>query len=134
MALKKGWKINYERNIPVIYGADVTEGQVVKWSAEGAVAVCGAGEMPAGVAPTTLDISEVGAEGEIVTDQIAVVPAAAEIASLLIPVMVGAAGTCTPVTADGDIVLGMPLNLDATVGADIQVDLKLMGSYYYKAP
>jgi hypothetical protein len=131
MATKKGWKINYDTNIAVTVASDVSEGEVMKWTSEGVAETCGAGEMPAGVAIEDRDVSE----GETSTSlargpSIAVVAAAAAVTDLMIPLKVAASGTCTPCTADQDIILGMPLALQATVGGDVPVDLTLMGTYY----
>jgi len=137
MSLKQGWKIHESTNLAVDILADVSEGEVGKIiaavapSTEPTAEAAGAGDMPAGVFSRDMDYSEGETRTELVRGpSIVVVATAAAITDLDVPVMVAAAGTCTPVTADQDIILGKPLNLQATVGGDVKIDLTLMGSYY----
>jgi hypothetical protein len=130
MGTLPGWKIDHKKSIAVDASEDVTEGQVGKLTAESTAAVCGAGEMPAGVFPRTVDISEDGARTELVRGDVAVCLAAAAISDLTIPVTTAASGTATPCTVDQEVILGMPLTLQSTVGGTFLVDLTLMGSYY----
>lgn len=130
MATKKGWLIIEKESIPVTIAADVAEGQVGKITAENTASVAGAGDVPRGVFSRDMDVSEGETNTELVTSKIAVVQCAAAITDITLPVMVAAAGTCTPVTANNDIILGMPLNLQATVGGDVAVDLSTMGTFY----
>ena len=133
MATRKDWKIDHSKDLAGTFAADVSEGQVIKLTAERTFDVAGAGDIPAGVAFRDVDISEDGAKGEIMRSHIAVIPCAAAITDITLPVKVAAAGTCTPVTADLDVILGKPLNLQSTVGGDVAVDLTLMGSFYGSA-
>lgn len=130
MGFKQGWKIDENRSVPVTISADVAEGQIGKLTAEGVAAICGAGEMPAGVFPEDRDVSEGETETQLVRANIGVSAAAAAVSSLTTPVKAAAAGTVTPCTTDQDIIVGMPLNAQATVGGDVKIDLTLMGSYY----
>ncbi len=126
MATAKGWVINHNKSIPVTMAAAITEGQVLKLTGEGTADVCGAGDTPAGVAQRAFAS---GDNGEIVKGDIAVLYGAAAITvgALL---MAAAAGTVTPVTANNDIIVGRALSTQATVGAQVSVDLALLGSYY----
>ena len=130
MATLPGWKIDHKKSIAVDSASDVSEGQVGKLTAVDTADVCGAGEMPAGVFPRDVDISEDGARTELVRGDVAVCIAAAAISSLTTPVKAAASGTVTPCTTDQDIIVGMPLTTQATVGGYVLVDLSLMGSYY----
>jgi len=130
MATLPGWKIDHKKSIAVDASEDVTEGQVGKLTAESTAAVCGAGEMPAGVFPRDVDISEDGARTELVRGDVAVCKVAAAVSSLTTPVKAAANGAVTPCDTDQDIIVGMPLTLQSTVGGYVPVDLTLMGSYY----
>ena len=128
-AVLQGWKIDRKHNIPVTLSADVTEGQIGKITANDTAAVCGAGEVPRGVYFRDVDISEDGTAGELMTSGVAVCIAAAAITDITLPVMAAATGTVTPVTANNDIIVGLPLNTAAS-GSLVAVDLKLLGSFY----
>lgn len=130
MGTQPGWKIDHKKSIPVFAANDVVEGQVGKLTSEYIADICGAGEMPAGVFPRSVDISEVGALTELVRGDQAVCIAAAPIVSLTIPLKAAAAGAVTPCTTDQDIIVGMPLTLQTTINGHVTVDLTLMGSYY----
>lgn len=130
MSVLPGWKINYDKSLPVDAAADVTEGQVGKLTAVDTADVCGAGEMPAGVFPRTVDISEVGARTELVRGDVAVCIAAAAISSLTVPLTTAATGTVTPCTSDQQPIVGYPLTLQSSVGGYVLVDLSQLGGYY----
>lgn len=130
MGTQPGWKINYQKNLPVDAAADVTEGQIGKLTAVDTADVCGAGEMPAGVFPRDVDISEDGTRTELVRGDVAVCLAAAAISDLTIPLTTAATGTVTPCTANNDPIVGYPLTLQSTVGGYVLVDLSALGTYY----
>lgn len=130
MATLPGWKINHEKSLPVDAAADVTEGQVGKLTAVDTADVCGAGEMPAGVFPRDVDISEDGTRTELVRGDYAVCLAAAAISSLTVPLTTAATGTVTPCTANNDPIVGYPITLQSTVGGYVLVDLSALGTYY----
>ncbi len=130
MALLPGWKIDHNKSLPVNAAADVTEGQVGKLTALDTADICGAGEMPAGVFPRTVDISEDGARTELVRGNYAVCIAAAAISSFSIPLTTAASGTVTPCTADQEPIVGYPITLQATVNGHVLVDLAQLGSFY----
>lgn len=130
MATLPGWNINYDKSLPVNASEDVTEGQIGKLTAVDTAAVCGAGEMPAGVFPRTVDISEDGARTELVRGDVAVCIAAAAITSLSVPLTTAATGTVTPCSSDQQPIVGYPLTLQASVGGYVLVDLAQLGGYY----
>ena len=130
MATIVGWKIDHNKSIAVDAAADVSEGQIGKLTAEATAAVCGAGEMPAGVFPRDVDISEDGTRTELVRGGQAVCIVAAAVTNIALPLTTAASGTVTPVTADLDPIVGYPLTLQATVGGYVLVDLSALGTYY----
>jgi len=129
MAQGYGWKIEHDANIPVDVAVDVTIGQVGKITAEGIGDVCGAGEVPRGVYFRTVDISVDGTRAELMTKGTALVTCAAAITDITLPVMAAAAGTVTPVTANNDIIVGMPLNT-ALINESVSIDLAPLGTFY----
>ncbi len=130
MAVTYGWKINYEKNIPVTLAADVSEGQVGKLTGADTADVCGSGDVPRGVFFRDVDISEDGTNGEMMTADFAVCTVAAAVSSITLPLKAAAAGTVTPVTANNDIIVGFPMNLQATTGGQVLVDLSQIGTFY----
>ena len=130
MSLLPGWKIDYSKSQAVTLAADVTEGQVLKLTATDTADVAGAGDIPAGVAPYDVDISEDETRLGMVRGNIAVCAVAAAITDLDIPVKTGAAGTVTPCDTDKDPVVGKPLDTQSTVGGYVRVDLSTLGTYY----
>ena len=130
----QGWIYDEIRDTkPCIYAADISEGQPLAVSdattSPMTVAVAGAGDVPVGVAPRTLDILEDGARGQMVFNGQAPILLAAAVTDATLPVMTAAAGTATPVTANNDVILGMP-QTTKVISTIVLVDLKLMGSYY----
>lgn len=130
MATSPGWKIDHAKSIAVNAAVDVTEGQIGKLTAADTANVCGAGEMPAGVFPRDVDISEDGARTELVRGRYAVCLAAAAITDIALPLTTAATGTVTPCTTDLDPIVGYPITLQATVGGQVLVDLSALGTYY----
>ena len=130
MGVAYGWKRDNSKNVPVDAAVDVTEGQVGKITAEDTGNICGAGEVPRGVYFVDVDISEDGTRTQLQTDGIAVCTCAAAITDITLPVMAAASGTVTPVTANNDIIVGYPLNLQSTVGGQVSVDISTLGTFY----
>lgn len=130
MALKQGWKINYDTTVAVDVAADVSEGQLGKLTAESTAAIAGAGDTPAGWFSRDIDISEDGTRTELVRgDEVVGIAAAA--VTINAKVKAAASGTVTPCTDDGDIIAGVALSAQGTVGGDVLIDPTLMGSYFY---
>lgn len=130
MAVIPGYKINHEKSLPVTLSEDVTQWQIGKLTAVDTAAVCGAGEMPAGVFPETVDISEDGTSLELVRGDFIPCLAAAAITNINVPLTTAASGTVTPCTTDQQPIVGKPITLQSTVGGLVLVDLTLLGSYY----
>ncbi len=127
MAKAQGWKLDLTSAIPITsFDATITEGQVLKLSGEGTADVCGAGEVPIGVAYRAFAS---GDPGEAVTKHVAVCYAAASIAAGEL-LKSAAAGQVTPVASDQDVIVGRALNAQTTTGGDVAVDLSLLGTYY----
>jgi hypothetical protein len=127
MANSQGWKVDFDSAIPITsFDADITEGQVLKLTGIATADVCGAGEVPVGVAYR--DFSS-GDSGEAIAKHVAVCYAAASITvnDLL---KSAAAGQVTPVTADQDVIVGRALSTQTTVNGAVSVDLSLLGTYY----
>ena len=118
---------------PCIYAADIAEGNVLAISdattSPMTVAIAGAGDVPVGVAPRTMDISEDGARGAMVTHGQVPILLAAAVTDATLPVMTAATGTGTPVTANNDVILGYPQTTKA-ISTICLVDIHLMGSFY----
>lgn len=130
MALLPGWKIDYCKSVAVDLAADVSEGQVLKLTAANTADVCGAGDVPAGLASRDVDISEDGTRSELVRGDIGVAIVAAAITDITLPVKAAADGTVTPCTTNNDIIVGKPLTLQSTVGGYVLLDLSTLGTYY----
>jgi hypothetical protein len=130
MAISRGWIIDHRFNIPVTLSEDVTEGQIGKLTAEGAASVCTSGDQPAGVFFRTVDISEDGTAGELMTRGIARCLCGGTIV-MNTPVKADDAGAVTPCTAEGDIIIGYPLNAEDTAGAYVSIDLAALGATYH---
>jgi hypothetical protein len=130
MAVIPGYKINHAKSTPVDLSEDVTQWQVGKWSALDTAAVAGAGEMPAGIFPESVDISEDGTRLELVRGDLVPCIVAAAVSDLDVPLTTAASGTVTPCTTDQDPIVGKPITLQSTVGGLVLVDLSLLGSYY----
>jgi hypothetical protein len=130
MGLLPGWNIDHNKSLAVDVATDVAEGQIGKLTAVDTAAICGAGEMPAGVFPRSVDYSEVGGRTELVRGNHAVCIAAAAISSITTPLTTAADGEVTPCTTNNDPIVGYPLTLQSTVGGYVVVDLSALGTFY----
>ena len=134
MADLQGWKYNKQDDVmAVIHAADVTEGNLLAVSDASTspmtTAIAGAGEVPVGATPQTVDISEDGTRGTAVRNGWAPLTAAAAVTDCTLPVKCAASGQVTPVTTTLDVVVGYPLHT-ASSGSIVLVDLKNMGTFY----
>jgi hypothetical protein len=116
MAAGRGWNVDHNGDVAVDFSEDVAECNLVT----AAGAVCGAGEVAAGAVSRDIDISVDGARGEYHTRGKFIGLCAAAITDLAVPIKPAAAGTITPATTDQDYCVGWPLNLQATVGGQVE--------------
>jgi hypothetical protein len=118
MATSKGWLIDPSGNVPVDFTEDVSEHNLVT----AAGAICGSGELAAGIVSEDLDISEFGARGVYHTKGNMVALCAAAITDITVPIKPAASGTVTPATTDKDYIVGWPKALQATVGGEVEFE------------
>ena len=116
MAAGRGWNIDHAGDVAVDFTEDVSECDLVT----AAGAVCGSGEVAAGAVSRDIDISADGARGEYHTRGKMVGLCAAAITDRDVPLKPAASGTVTPATTDKDWCCGWALNLQATVGGQVE--------------
>lgn len=115
---QKGWNIDRSGDVAVDFTEDVAEHNLVT----AAGAVCGAGELAAGIVSKSLDISEFGARGVYHTKGTMVGLCAAAITDIAVPIKPAANGTITPATTDKDYCVGWPKHTQSVVGGEVEFE------------